>query len=291
MYGVYMKIFGSKFIGVLVVTLIFTFQSDQVRGDEKLKPEEIIAKHLAALGTDKTLNETKSLVSRGEVKMVSRLGKSGNTTGEALLVSTNNKMYYGMGFPLTDYPGEEMLFDGAKPATGFLPLGKRSTLSLFFNAQEVILKEGLLGGVLSTRWSLLHTKETDPKLEYRGTKKIDDQEVHQLSYRTKKGMGDLRITLFFEFNTFRHIRTEYYYDAPPAMGSSYAQSSGQQKDIYKLTETFSDFRVENELMLPHTTRLELSIQTGRGNWLSDWTFNIKEFFRNVDLDDQLFKIK
>jgi len=49
----------------------------------------------------------------------------------------------------------------------------------------------------------------------------------------------------------------------------------QQGDsITKLIEEFSDFKTENELMLPHTYKVQLSIESLNRRALQDWTFTL-----------------
>ena len=51
-------------------------------------------------------------------------------------------------------------------------------------------------------------EKSQPKLDYRGLKKIEDMELHEVSYRAKKGSGDLKITLYFEPQLFRHVKKQ-----------------------------------------------------------------------------------
>jgi len=42
--------------------------------------------------------------------------------------------------------------------------------------ENVPLREGLLGGVLSAAWPLLRLAQQNPKLEYRGLKKMEGRQ-------------------------------------------------------------------------------------------------------------------
>ena len=103
-----------------------------------------------------------------------------------MMVSSGAKLRFGIKLPLNDYPGEDIAFDGAKAAAGLLPQGRRSLLSAFLSSQNLPLNEGLIGGTLSTAWPLLRMDKTQPKLDYRGLKKIDGRQLHEVGYRPRK---------------------------------------------------------------------------------------------------------
>src|SRR5258708_21716858 len=73
---------------------------------------------------------------------------------------------------------------------------------------DLIFKQGLMGGTLSSAWPLLDLTARGPLLEYVGTKKVDNRLLHELKYLPRGG-SDLKIALFFEQDTFRHVRTAY----------------------------------------------------------------------------------
>ena len=63
-------------------------------------------------------------------------------------------------------PSTSFRFDGTKTTvTQFRP-GRHTPLEHFFAENEVIVGEGLVGGVLSESWPLLNLQEKNPKLEY-----------------------------------------------------------------------------------------------------------------------------
>jgi hypothetical protein len=276
--------------------------------DKKLTSEELIARHLDSVGTAEARSKASSRVASGETKFIARLGGSANVDGNAMMVSSGGKLRFGIKLPLNDYPGEDMAFDGAKAATGFLPQGRRSRLSAFFSSQNLPLREGLVGGTLSTAWPLLRMDQTQPKLDYRGLKKVDGRQLHEVSYRPRKGSGDLKVSLFFDPETFRHVRTRYSFEIGATIGTR-EDPNQNSESYYSLTEDFDDFRVVDGLTLPHKYRLQLSVQgtsaaavvsappTAQGlpsnpsSFLHDWTFTIKNIEHNQKIDDVVFVIK
>jgi hypothetical protein len=277
--------------------------------DKKLKPEELVAKHLEAIGTAEARAAAKTRVATCAVTMVLRVGGAGQLTGDAMMVSANTKLRFGMKFPVVEYPGEDVAFDGAKPATGFLPNGRRSNLSVFLNQQDLPLKEGLLGGALSTAWPLLRLEQQQPRLEYRGLKKVDKRELHELGYRARKGSSDLKVVLHFEPETFRHVRTHYSFQIGASIGTREAPNQNPES-YYSLTEEFDDFRAVDGLTLPHKYRLQLSMQGnapaalinqpadsplratgGPPSALYDWTLTVNRISHKDTFADQVFTIK
>jgi hypothetical protein len=266
-------------------------QAPAAADDKKMKPEELIAHHLEAIGSPEARAAATSRVASGRVNVVNRVGNAGSISGQAMLVSSGAKVRFGMNFPAPDYSGEDLAFDGKKVMTGFLSQGRRSALSMFLNAQEVMLKEGLVGGVLSTAWPLLRVEQLQPRLDYRGLKKIDGQQLHELSYRGNKGKADLRIMLYFDQAAFRHLRTEYSFEigAPPGNGPN--ESGRQQESRFKVIETFDDFRQVDGLTLPHKYKLQLSAETMRGSMLSDWMLDVTRISHKEKFEEEIFTIR
>jgi len=276
--------------------------------NKKLTPEELIARHLDSLGTAEARSKASSRVAGGETKFIARLGGSANVDGQAMMVSSGAKLRFGIKLPLNDYPGEDMAFDGERAATGFLPQGRRSRLSGFLSSQNLPLREGLIGGTLSTAWPLLRLDQAQPKLDYRGLKKVDGRQLHEVDYRPRKGSSDLKVSLFFDPETFRHVRTRYSFEIGATIGTR-ENSNRNAESYYSLTEDFDDFRAVDELTLPHKYKLQLSIQgtsaaavgsaspTAQGagsnpaSLLHDWTLTIKQITHNTKIDDLIFVIK
>lgn len=257
--------------------------------ENKLTLEELIAHHLDSIGSAKARSGVKNRVVAGPVKLVSRIGTAINIDGDAAIASSGVKLRYSMTFPNTpQYTGEQLGFDGSKVHTGFQPGGRRSPLSLYLEQQSSPLREGLLGGTLSTAWTMLRLDQLKPKLEYKGLKKIGGRQLHEVSYRPQKGSPDLKIALFFEDETFRHVRTEYEFKVPARIGAGPNESSKYQEDYYKLIEDFDDFRAADGLMVPRKYRLRLQLQTSSGSNVYDWTVAIGQLFHNQALDEQIF---
>ncbi len=277
----------------LLLCLMFTccLAIPALAQDNKLKPEELVARHLEALGNAEARAAADSRVVSGTVNLMSRLGGAGNLAGQAMMASLGAKIRFGTRFNSPTYPGDDMAFNGKRLMTGFLLQGQRSNLILFLNSQEMILRDGLIGGVLSTAWPLLRLEQMKAPLSYRGLKKIDGKQMHELIFRPPKTSGDLRVAMYFDAESFRHLRTQYEYEIGARLGLGPNESSRQTESRYQLIETFDEFRLVDGLTLPHKYKLQLSIQTQSNSLLSDWVFTFSRLTHKQKIEDDVFEIK
>lgn len=273
---------------------------------DKMKPEELVAKHLASIGSADALASAKSRIAIGNAKALSRSSAVRDIAGVAQLASDGDKVLLAMVFDSTGYPYEKAGYDGQKMTVALWETsGTRSALADFLASQDTIFKQGLIGGALSSAWPLLDVASKNPKLSYSGTKKINNREVHELKYSPRKGGGNLQTSLFFDAETFQHVRTEYQYTVsarmgarPGAIGASPGSpgvsgvgtdTGSQTMNRYKLIEEFSDFKKEGELTLPHTYKLRLTVDA-QSPLLLEWVVNFSQFGFNQPIDATAFNV-
>ena len=255
--------------------------------DDRIKVEDLIAKHVEAIGSAGTRRPGRSRIVAGGSMMNLRTGGSGNVSGAALIASQNEKVLLKAEFTSSSYPFEKLGFDGNKfHARPYAP-GQRSPLAQFLLSHDVIFSEGLIGGTLSSAWPLLNLSEHEPKLEYGGADKIKGRQVHKVRYLPRAG-GELKITLFFDAETFQHLRTEYERVIPAPMGATPGASASQREIRYKLVEEFSDFRAESGLNLPHTYNIQFSVFQLNNSLALDWTINLTRFTFEHPLETKEF---
>jgi hypothetical protein len=200
-----------------------------------LKAEDVLARHMAAIGPADALAAVKSLVAVGNVKAVTRTNAVRELTGVSQLASDGDKVLLVLLFNTAAYPFEKAGFNGQNLTVAILPDGKRSALGLFLMDHDAPFKQGLIGGVLSTAWPLLNTGADMPKLSNSGTDKINGRKVYKLKYDPRKSSG-LQISLFFDAETFQHVRTEYQYSKSARMGNTPEESVSQLESRYKVVE-------------------------------------------------------
>ncbi|MGA2263499.1 MAG: hypothetical protein ABSH28_18945 [Acidobacteriota bacterium] len=175
-----------------------------------------MAKHLGSIGTAEARASIKSRLASGTAEVVLRVGGQGTIFGKGQLLSEGRKLRLAFTFGSSDYPGEQIVFNGERVDAGQVRPGRRSSLSTFLYSYDVIAREGLLGGVLSTAWPLLDLDARQAKLDYSGLRKIEGRQLHEVKYKAKKNPGDLQVALYFDPETFRHVRTQYHMVRPQA---------------------------------------------------------------------------
>jgi hypothetical protein len=260
------------------------------RAADKLKPEEVVAKHLESIGAPETRASVTSRTVTGTVVANFRSPSVGQVPGRAVLFSKGAMHAIGMVFDgVANYPQDKVGFDGEDVSTSFLLPGRRSTLGEFLMTNKSVVKQGLLGGALSQAWPLLDVESKKPKLEYAGLKKVGERPAHALRYLPRGG-SDLNVVLYFDAETFRHLRTEYTRTLAAQMGTNPDNSARQQESRYRMVEDFSDFRKEGGLTLPHQYKLALEITLPGGSYRQDWEFALADFAYNQPIDPKSFDL-
>lgn len=256
---------------------------------QKMKPDEIVAKHLESIGTAEVRGSIKSQITVGDAAVTFVSQKNPAAVGRVVMASSGNKNFLGLQLNAADYPGDMFSFDGSKAKVAKASNGQRSYLTTFVEENQSVLKESLLGGVLASSWVINDLATKKGKLSDGGLKKIEGKEYYAVDY-SPKGGGDVDITLYFEKDTFRHARTEYKRTSSAGIGKTPEQSSGFDETRLKVTEVFSDFRDEKGLMLPHTYKFMYSEIGQRGTREVEWAYTLNEFAFNQPMDDKTFDV-
>jgi hypothetical protein len=264
---------------VIAVILFFSVTGSYISFGtvKKLNPEELVAKHIKSIGSPEVLERIQTREIMGTSTFHRVLGGFGKHSGIAQIASDGRKLGIVIRYNNPDYPGEHFAFDGIDVTIGrFIP-GKISPLAEFINRFDDIMKAGLLGGALSTAWPLLNIRETQPRLEYKKAK-LTGRLMHALEYRPKRGLGDLETVLFFEPETFHHIRTEY---------KLYSFDPG---DHTVLSEDFADFKEVDGMMLPQRYTISFSTEGFvTRTYLANWIFDAKQWAHNGKIDSRIFR--
>ena len=259
--------------------------------DEKMKAEELVAKHLASIGTPEALAAVRNRTVTGSAQAIFRLPHQGQIGGKCDILSEGRQTRITMAFPSVEYPGEQLVFDGERVSVGQLHPGQRSNLSAFVYTHDVLMKEGLMGGVMTTAWALLDLTGRQPKLNYTGLKKVEGKQVHELKYRARKGAGDVLVSLYFDPETFRHVSSQFRLIQPAGMGRTPSESAEQKDTIYTLVETYGDFKAVDSLTLPHTYKLVLTIEGQGATVLIDYNLAATGILDNQTLDTKTFVVQ
>jgi hypothetical protein len=211
-----------------------------------------------------------------------------------------------------DWRGEQFIFDGEH--TGFATATTshtRSVFAQFVSSQDFIVKEGLLGGELSTGWALQNLDQNHAKLQFVGTKKVDGKELIGLQYFSK-ATHDMQVKIYFDPQTFQHVMTVYTLEIAPGMSGEIIESAYQHQNRYTIEERFSDFQAVDGLTLPTHYHLQYTqeVQTqnsgtgptsaapasAQGELLGstrvyDWDMTAERIEHNLTLDAKNFHVK
>jgi hypothetical protein len=259
--------------------------------DPKMDPKELISKHLQSIGTPEKLAARKTCVFEGQAMMHMISGGTGQLIGPAMLASEGKKIRYDVKFSNNDYPNEQFSTDGQNVGTGFVTPGRRSRLGHFLYLYRGIVREGLVGGSLTTAWSLLDVEGRNPRLQYNGLKNVHGKNLHEMRYMMRKGENDLSVHLYFEPETFRHVATVYRLVLPLQTGSTPEASSGMKETRYEIEEQFDNFQAVEGLTLPFHWNIHFTYDAGVGASITEWDMIYDRAILNQPVDPQLFTLK
>jgi len=291
---------------LLIACCILAVQVSGLCAD-KLSPEQLVAEHLKSIGDAATLSQVKSITLVGTSSVNFILGMSGQMSGTGMIVSQGPKIGVAMRFQDINYPGEYFAYDGKAVTVQNIKPGLKSPIADFFYRYNKILKNGLLGGVFSNSWPLLNIKGNKPTMKLRTTK-VEGTELYEIEYTPKDRHGEMKIRLYFDPATYRHVRTEYKvttkddvttgtrspFENDPDEGNrvrDMAIGDVRGESYYTLTEKFDDFKQVGAMTLPHSYSLDYMIDgTNQSGFIAKWNMDIVEAgFNMPNIDDELFK--
>lgn len=287
--------------------------------------DELVALHLDSIASPTVRAGLKTRVVQAPVHYTILVGGAGVLDGKAQIASDGKKLVFMLKLPNNEYHGEQFVFDGDKDKVAFSTAQQaRSAFGSFVFVQDAVIREGLVGGALTTAWPLLNLEERKAKLSFDGLKKIDGQELYDIRYRPHKNT-DLEIHLYFDPQTYRHVETTYSYsviqsltgsssavtaaaangEAPVTAGSPGKSGNGMSPggspetaqarlnpNRYRLTEKFSEFKTVDGVTLPTHYDIQFSQELQNGKtMLSDWDLKGVEVSNNMSLDPRNFEVK
>lgn len=294
--------------------------------EKELSAEEIVAANVRSIGDPGLLKSVKNRGMSGKTSVEFLQGGVGNMGGQCMVVSADQNLSIILKYGGVDYPGEYFAYDGSDVEVSTIGPGQRSPLGDFVFRYKGLMKEGLLGGVWSMGWPLLDIDRRDSSLKFNGTEKIDGRELYEIDYTPKGGMNDIRVKLFFEPDTFRHVRTEYRLkvqgerslqagqtvtEGVPSSanisggdrGGPITRNAGILDQVsdshYLLVEKFDNFKdiqfknskgsETKSLILPQNYSLEYSVEGQGSSFLARWNLLADTWVQNGKIDPSVFK--
>jgi hypothetical protein len=317
------KVFPILLAVALLISWNFNGSQNAFAKDPDLKPEQVVAAHLKSIGNPELLASIKNRGVGGDTIVNFIQGGTGKMIGQSLILSDGPSLAVILKYGTPDYPGEHFAFNGSEVTVANMSPGQRSPLGDFIYRYNIILKEGLFGGVLSVGWPLLDIAKKNPSLKY-DREKVDGRELHVLEYMSKQNMNDVKVKLFFDLETFRHVRTEYRLKVQgeqslqandivvagvPRATNSGARTSPDVRNAgiteaiedshYALIETFDNFKQlksgkgpdAKSLTLPQSYTISYSNQGHGSTFLGNWTVDAKSWYQNGKIDQSYFKVQ
>jgi hypothetical protein len=274
----------------VALSLLIASSTFLLAGD--IQPGDVIAKHLDAIGSAQVRSQTKSRVVEGAATYRILVGGSGAIDGKFVLASEGQKSHLLFKVNATGYLGEQFIYDGKKTSIAGTYTDKtRSEFGRFVYAQDIVLRENLLGGVWSVGWPLLDLEGRGGKLHPEGTKKIDGKDLIVLRYQPKK-RTDLNIFLYFDPQTYQHVMTTYKMEPPIGISGGEIAQAGKTAPHYQIEERFSDFQTVDGLTLPNHYDLRFTLETERGFTKSvEWEVKAVNIVNNISIDPRSFQPK
>ncbi|MEZ5345364.1 MAG: hypothetical protein R2681_07395 [Pyrinomonadaceae bacterium] len=257
---------------------------------EKITPGVLIERHLGSIGGPEELKKRRSFMAVGTVKAVFNINGKAQNTGRVVMASQSEKNMIGMKFENIEYQLEILGYDGENFSVGYARPGIRTPFGQFLLSNSKTFKSGIIGGSLSTSWELLNYDEKRGKLKFDGMKKFDGADHYRFSFNPAKG-SDLVIKMFFDALSYRHVRTEYERVVSPGTGRTIDDSARLSETRYKMVETFSDFRPEEGLTIPHGYRISLEMSNGSGAGRYEWQMSFDEFSFGQTFDISQFRVE
>ncbi|MFN6963788.1 MAG: hypothetical protein ACK4S4_08485 [Pyrinomonadaceae bacterium] len=255
---------------------------------QKLTAEQVVARSLDSIAKSSERAKLKSIVAIGQANYSKTVGDRLGTQGRAVIASEAGRSAFAMAFRASSYPQEKITFDGKEVTIAFATPGARSPFGGFLQTFRDVVTDGLLGGTLMRNWLLYDAANASRgKLTVEGLKKIDGKDVYAVSY-IRKGGSDLDVRLYFDKETFRHVRTEYKRVFAAPMGPTPELSARQSETRYGLVEDFSDFKTEYGVTLPRKYTIRFSADNGRTTSEYTYTLEFANFYYNQELDADTF---
>ncbi len=315
--GIVSRIHWVVVLVVFCLTLSAHWTSS-VFAEDEITAEQVIREHVKSMGSPQALAALKTLALVGSSSVDFIQGMYGKMNGTSMVVSSGHKVGIVMKYGHVEYPGEYLAYNGDSVSVGHIDPLQRSPLADFVFRHNGIMKEGLLGGVYSGGWPLPNLQEDQAWLKYDDVK-VDDRRLHEIEYRPKSSLRDVKIKLYFEPETFHHVRTEYRVRVRDDMSTGTtggagtragrfsssrigdlaeplegvpsgfeSLSAGLPDSIYVLVESFNDFKKVGAMVLPHSYTLDYSVEGQGHTFIGKWTITALEWAFNRALDDKIF---
>ncbi len=255
---------SGKLIGIIISQPEGEFSFNRIENNganqsekPKMSVDELMPKVINALGGEANWRKLNSRVAKVEFDFVHQGVKgSGTTYNKAPNMAATDTTVTAFGKSIASF---SEYFDGTNGGeeASFAP-------SDVYSGKQ--LEDARIG---ANFYGLLEWKTLYKTAEFRGAAKVGEEDAYVVVFAPEKGNKD---TIYFSQKTFLPLKLES------------VSSSSTSSVSTPYTETYSDYRTVDSVMLPFKT-----INSNSGN--GDLVLTIKEVKHNVAVDDKAFKPK
>jgi len=246
--------------------------------DQKLSANQIIEKHLEAIGGRQALAKFKSRVAIGTIK------KENEPDGQMIVMSElPNRLSAFYGFRDYDF---RMIYDGSKAL--IRPALPRE-VSVITDKYQEILASGLMFNGISLYNLLAAGAAGDLKVEAKGMKKVAGKPAYVIQLKPQKGSA---AKLYFDADTFMWVRTDFgSASVSRQMGTftnGVVNQGGSETTVDFYIET-SDFRDVDGVKLPFKFEQVMTSPILRQKAVGTIVGTIREYRNNELIDPKMFQ--
>lgn len=268
----------GSFAPLMLLLLVLPVIGMMTQDDKKLTGEEIINKHLDAVGGRDRLAKFKTRVAVGTVK------KENEPEGQLAVMSeapNRISVFYG----LRDFD-LRMVYDGSR---AFIrPVWGRQYANISDKYQK-ILASGLMFNSMSV-YNLIATSQPGAvKFESKGMKKAGGRQAYVVEVKPLK---ESAMKLYFDAENFMWLRTEYGSASVSkelgAFTNDVVNQGGSEITVDFYIET-SDFRDVDGVKLPFKFVQVVTSPILRQRAVGTISGTIREYIHNGDIDPKMFQ--
>ncbi|HEX8142250.1 MAG TPA: hypothetical protein VF553_06605 [Pyrinomonadaceae bacterium] len=270
----------KQLAGLALLLLLLGFSALQVAADDKkpaLTAEEIISKHLAAVGGKEALARFKTRIAIGTVKR-----ENDPDSKMAIMSEAPNRISAVFVFPSYDL---RFTYNGSNAT--LQPQIPRQ-FAVFESKYREIVASGLMFNSISLYNILLQPPES-VKFQAKGTKKIKGRETYAVEVKRSKGDA---MRLYFDAETFMWVRTDYgktHVTAEIKPFTNDPVSRGEDDLTVDFYIETSDFRDVDGIKLPFRFEQVVTYPILRQARSGTIIGTITEYRHNEAIDPQMFQ--
>jgi hypothetical protein len=262
-----------------LLCLVSVFAATVAYGqDQKLTADQIIEKHLQAIGGRQALAKFKSRVAIGTIK------KENDPEGQmAVMSEAPNRLSVFYGFRDYDL---HLIYDGSK---AFIrPALPREVSNITDKFQE-ILASGLMFNGISLYNLIANSAAGELKFETKGMKKVSGKQAYVIQLKPQKGSA---ARLYFDAENFMWVRTDFgSASVSRQMGTftnDVVNQGGGETTVDFFIET-SDFREVDGVKLPFRFEQVMTSPILRQKAVGTIVGTIREYRHNEGVDPKMFQ--